>query len=263
MKKSIITFLFSTLLILPIGFAQIEIEFEDEPVKAEAPPTTSNQPATVELDDSMGLTNRATVEEADESMAKGIQPVLIVTLEVDDDKLANKVWKNYMKDYGAKTKRAKGGNGETLSAGADMVGINGIKPVDVYAKSQTGDYGNTEVFVWFDLGDEFLDKSNRSAYEEAEAMLLKFAHEVKIEHTRNELKNAEKDLKDFNNDKKKLERQNENYHREIEDAEKRIEEAKANIVKNEEQQVETVQKIDLQKMLVEEIERRLDELKEQ
>lgn len=264
MQKSIITFLFFSLCFSWTGFAQIEIEFEDEPAPAvEAPQTIPEEKPTIKLDNSMGLENRATVEETDETMAKGIQPALLVTLEINNNKLCNKVWKDFMRDYDAKTKKAKGGNGETLSAGAEIVGINGINPIDVYAKTSTGDSGNSEMMVWFDLGDEFLESNNRSAYKEAEDMLMKFAHEVKVENTRNELKNAEKDLKGLNNDLGKLERQNDNYHREIEEAEKRIEQAKENIVKNDEQQVDTNQKIGLQKLLIEEIEKRLDELRGQ
>ena len=94
-------------------------------------------------------------------------------------------------------------------------------------------------------------------------MLLKFAHEVKMEGTKQELGEAEKKLKSFENEMDKLKNKNNGYHKEIADAEKKIEMAKENIVKNEEQQADSTQKIDLQTQLVEEIKRRLSDLKKQ
>lgn len=252
MKKLPLLLAFVFLLTLNFGFAQIEIEFEDTPVSEEVT-ETQGEPITI--------VNRATVTEADESMAKGIQPALVLGLEVADRKLVTKLWKDFMKDYGGKTKRAKGGNGENLTIGAEIVGINGVKPLNIYSKSKDGDDGNSELLVWFDLGEEFLESSRRDQYAEAEKMLLKFAHEVKVEKTRLELKGAEKRLKDMKGDLSRLERQNDGYHNDIEQAEKRIAEAKENIVKNEEQQVDTAQKIELQKQLIDEIARRLAEMR--
>lgn len=201
----------------------------------------------------------ARVTETEAKMVNGPNTALMIVLEVTDAKLVDKVWKDFMKDYGGKTKRAKGGK-ENLTV-VEVVGINGVNPLNIYSRSETGVDGYVEHFVWFDLGSEYLSSDRRAQYNEAEKMLMKFAHTCKMEGTRIELAEANKKLKSLENEQGKLVRLNSNYHKEIADAEKRIEQAKENIIKNEEQQTDTEQKIQLQKELVEEINRRLSGMK--
>ncbi len=202
------------------------------------------------------------VYQSEEKMVMGTNNALIVVLEVTSEKLVDKVWKDFLKDYGGKTKGAKGGK-EDVTTGASIVGIGGVNPLTIYSRTSKNMDGYVELLTWFDLGDEYLSSNRRQNYEEAERMLLKFAHEVKTEGTKQELEDAEKKLKSFESEMSKLQRQNNGYHKEIADAEKKIETAKENIVKNEEQQADSTQKIDLQKQLVEEIKRRLSDLKKQ
>jgi hypothetical protein len=194
-------------------------------------------------------------------MVAGTHNALTVEVEVSDAKLVMEVWKDFMKDYDGKTKKAKGGD-EMLTTEAEIVGINGVNPLQIYARCADSPAGGVEHTVWFNLGDEYLSSNRQQQYAEAEKLLLKFAHEVKKEKTRRELDEAEKKLKDLTNDLDKLKRQNKGYHDDIAEAEKKIQQAKENIVKNEEQQTDTSEKIELQKQLTEEIKRRLDELKD-
>jgi hypothetical protein len=200
------------------------------------------------------------VYESEENMVAGTNNALIVTLEVTSEKLVEKVWKDFMKDYGGKTKGAKGGK-ENVTTEASIVGIGGVNNLTIYSRTATNVDGYIELMTWFDLGDEYLSSSRKSNYQEAEEMLLKFAHEVKTEGTKQELEEAQKKLKSFEKEMDKLKRQNADYHQDIAEAEKKIEIAKENIVKNEEQQADSTQKIDLQTQLVEEIQRRLSDLK--
>ncbi len=200
------------------------------------------------------------VFESEEAMVNGTQPALIVVLETNDTKLADKVWKNFMKDYGGKTKGVKGGKGD-LTSGVSIVGINGVNPINIYSRSSIAMGGNAEMVVWFDLGEEYLSSSRRTQYQEAENLLSKYAFECKKEQTQIELNDAEKKLKSLENEQDKLRRLNNGYHKEIQNAERKIEQAKENIVKNEEQQADTGQKIDLQKELVDEIKRRLGDMR--
>jgi|GEM_PF-1994588 len=203
------------------------------------------------------------VYESEESMVMGSKNALIVTLEVTSEKLVERVWKDFMKEYGGKTKGAKGGK-EDLTTGASIVGIGGVNELNIYSRTSVNVDGYVELMTWFDLGnDEYLSAERRKNYDEAVAMLLKFAHEVKMEGTKQELEDAEKKLKSFEKEMDKLQRQNTDYHQDIAEAEKKIEIAKENIVKNEQQQADSTQKIDLQKQLVEEIQRRLGDLKKQ
>ncbi len=211
------------------------------------------------------LLKEARVFESDESMSQGIQNAIVVKLVTADEKLVEDVWKKYMKDYGGKTKKSKGGRNEYTTTGAEIVAINGVSPINIYSRAskEGSGSGDMEMMVWFDLGDEFLESGRSKNYGEVERMLQKYAHEVKIENTRAELKGFEKKLKTMEGDLKQLTRQNESYHKNIKSYEKKIEEAKENIVINHEQQVNTNQKIDLQKQLIDEIDRRLKILKKQ
>jgi hypothetical protein len=203
----------------------------------------------------------AQVYEGDEPMSVGTNNSLTVLVEVSDTKITEEVWKSFMKDYGGKTKKNKGN--EWLTTDAEIVAINGVNAMQIYARCKQGADGNVEHTVWFRVGeDDYLASNRKEQYAEAEKMLLKFAHEVKTEKTKRELEDAEKKLKSLNNDFDKLKRQNDGYHKDIEEAEKKIQMAKDNIVKNEEQQSDATQKIDLQTQLIEEIKRRLSELKD-
>ncbi|TAK39769.1 MAG: hypothetical protein EPO28_10535 [Saprospiraceae bacterium] len=199
------------------------------------------------------------VYQSDENMSQGTNPALVVEIEVPDSKLVENVWKDFMKSYGGKTKKSK--NGEWLTTGADIVGVNGVAPMSIYAKTSSGSDGNVQHTVWFDRGDSYLESDQKKEYEEAEKMLLAFAQECKIENTSRELSAAEKKLRSLENDASRLIRQNEGYHKDIEQAEKRIEQAKEDIAKNEEQQADTAEKVSLQKELLEEIKQRLKDLK--
>ncbi len=202
------------------------------------------------------------VYESEENMVMGSHNALILVTEVTSEKLVERTWKDFMKDYDGKTKGSKGGK-ENITTEASIVGIGGVAALNIYSRTTLNEDGYVELLTWFDFGDEYLDSSRKSQYQEAEEMLMKFAHKVKLEGTKIELESAEKKLKSFESEMDKLKRQNGNYHKDIAEAEKRIETAKENIVKNEEQQADATQKIDLQKQLLEEIKRRLDEIKNQ
>ena len=168
-----------------------------------------------------------------------------------------------MKSYGGKTKKSKGGKNEFTTSNGEVVGINGVNTLKIYSSAGTGASGNIDMRIWFDLGEEFLESSRTSQFAEAERMLEKFAHEVKIENTKSELKSAEKKLKSLELNLKSLRNRNEGYHRDIANYEKRIEEARENIATNDQQQVDTGKKIELQGQLIDEIDRRLKALRKQ
>ena len=196
---------------------------------------------------------------SDEHMSQGTNPALIVEIDVQNSKLVEKTWKDFMKSYGGKTKKSKGG--EWLTTGADIIGINGVDPMNIYAKTKPGSDGNVEHSVWFDLGDSYLEEDQKNEFDEAEKMLMTFALQCRIKSTGLELSAAEKKLRSLQNDVDRLTRQNKGYHNDIEQAEKRIEQAKENIAKNEEQQADAADKVVLQNELLEEIKQRLKDLK--
>ena len=227
--------------------------------------TPQETPAPVDEPDMEKYTKQeANIYESNESMSKGIQNAITVEVPSSDEKLVEGVWKKFIKKYGGKTKRTKGNRNENTTTDAEVVGINGVSKLTIYSKASPGASGDIEMRIWFDMGgDEFLESNRKSQYEEAERMLQKFAHEVRIENTKGELKAAEKTLKKYEGNLKTLKRQNENYYKDIANYEKKIEEAKENIITNDEQQIGTNEKIELQMQLVDEIDRRLRKLKKQ
>jgi Mn-dependent DtxR family transcriptional regulator len=205
--------------------------------------------------------DKVRIAETSETMSAGMNNALIVTLEAKSKKLAENVWRKFMEDYGGKTKRAKGGD-EYLTT-VEIVGINGVKPINIYTRAQASeeDAQSLDFIVWFDLGEEYLSSTWKTQYQEAEKLLAKYAHACKVESTDEELEEAGKKLRSMQNDLERLERQHSGYEKDIADAEKRIVQARENIAKNVQQRGDTMQKIDLQKQLLEEIERRLNDLK--
>lgn len=205
-------------------------------------------------------TSFSQVTESDEQMAAGTFNALSIALEITDTKLADKVWKNFVKNYGGKVKKVKGGS-ETLTADAEIIGINGVTPMNIYAKITGGSGSPVELTVWFDLGDGYLSSSQTEKYAEAERFLKKYELETRIESTNIELDDTEKKLRSVESELEKLKRQNSGLHKDIENYEKKIQQAKDDIVKNESQQTEAGTKIELQKEITEEINNRLRELK--
>ena len=260
MQKLPVLFLFF-LFISQVAMSQNEEELDEI-----TPETTTTPAPDVELDTSYLdklLNRKATIYESDESMSKGIQNALVVETSSKSEKLVQDVWKKFIKRYGGKTKKSKGGKNEFTTNGAEIVGINGVNNIKVYSSAGTGASGHIDVRIWFDLGEEFLESNRTMQYAEAERFLQKFAHEVKIENTKSELKSAEKKLKSLENNLKSLRNKNESLHKDIANYEKRIEEAKENIITNDEQQIDTGKKIELQGQLIDEIDRRLRVLRKQ
>ena len=82
-----------------------------------------------------GRENKTRIFESDESMSKGIQNAIIVVTSSSDEKLVENVWKSFMKDYGGKTKRSKGGRNEYTTTGAEIVGINSVNSLTIYSNA--------------------------------------------------------------------------------------------------------------------------------
>ena len=193
------------------------------------------------------------------SMNMGSQNALILEIPNADDKLVEKWWKQYMKDYDAKTKRVKGSD-EELSDDADIPGIGAGNTVDVYSLTERSGNGVRQV-VWFDLGGAFLSSQmHGDRYVEGEKFMMRFGLYVTKEMIQIELKEEEKRMKDLESDLKKLQRDNEKLHEDIADYERRIEEAKAGIEQNLLDQKAREKDIESQQNVIEEVKKKLSEL---
>lgn len=199
--------------------------------------------------------------EEDKSMSLGIKNALILELPGTSEKIVDKLWKKYSKDFEGKTKKDRRSD-EWFTDDGSIVGIGGANTLDVYAR--IGSIGDAvSLTTWFDLGGSFLSSyEHPDEYDEAQKILLRFALEVAIESTKIELQEEEKKMKDLDNKLKRLQRDKENYEKEIVMAKERIEKAEANIIANEKDQGSTTEAIDTQKGVIEQVQEKLRQLEQ-
>lgn len=201
----------------------------------------------------------AQITEESKSMNLGVRNALILDLPDTKPSFVDKLWKKYIKTYGGKTKKVRGGD-EIFTDDAEIVGIGGANTVDIYARAEDRGTG-ASLAMWVDMGGAFLaSETHADRYIEGEKFLMRFALFVAKENTQIEMEEEEKQLKRLESNLKRLERDNERYHREIEQAKEAIRKAEANIETNLLEQDETNQQIEIQKGVVSEVKRRLSDL---
>jgi hypothetical protein len=200
------------------------------------------------------------VVESDEFLTDGTHNALTIDIDASDTKFVEKVWRDFIKKFNGKVKNVKGG-AETLTTGAEIAGINGVENMLLYVKTSGGSGSPVKFTAWFQIGEQYLTSASAEKYNAAVKFMQEFAHENKVVATENELNDAEKKLRSLEGDLDKLKKQKTGYQNDIEEAEKKIAQAKDNIVKNEGQQVDTGQKIVMQKEIVEEVKSRLATLR--
>ena len=199
------------------------------------------------------------VSEAKETMKLGTFNALVVEMPNVSDKVALKVWKDYIKGYGPKAKKVKKAK-EILSSGAIIGGLNSSDPLDVYAKV-VGQSSGSKLIVWFGMGEFFVSSGSfPSDYTAAEKFLQGYNREVAKELVVMELEDAEKKLKKFEKEMKSLKKKNDGFHKDIEKAKKAIAKAEANIEENTNKQEEQTSIISDQSNVVEEIKKKLSEM---
>ena len=203
--------------------------------------------------------SNAQIDEESKSMSLGVRNSLVLNLPNSKADFVDKLWKKYIKTYGGKTKKARGGN-EIFTDDAEIVALGGANTIDIYARSE--DQGNgVNLVMWVDLGGAFLaSETHPDRFTEGEKFLMRFALFVAKENTTLELEEEEKQFKRLETGLKRLERDNERYHREIEQAKEAIRKAEANIETNIQEQDQANQQIEVQQGIIEEVKKRLKEL---
>ncbi len=206
---------------------------------------------------------QAQIEEGSRSMSQGSNNSLSIDIPNANAKLARKVWKDYLKKRtkSGKTKYVKKIK-ETFTDDAEYAALGGSNTIDIYAKfTDLGE--NVNVVLWFDLGGAYLNSEmHGEKYIEGEKFLMKFALEVAVAKTEIELKEEEKRQKSLEKKLSNLKKDREGYLQDIEEAKEKIRKAEANIEQNVVDQETTVEEIATQKGVVEQVKKRLDELKE-
>lgn len=202
------------------------------------------------------------IAESERSLvSKGVSSnSLTVELPGANEKTALKVWKDFIKEHGAKAKKQKK-TGEWYSEGASIEAVNGENPVNVTAKVDKNSTGST-LTLWIGMSDDLYVSSAAfpNDYAGAENFLAEYTKEVQRTLTKMELEEEEKKLKNLKKELTKLERQNKGYHKDIEDAKKRIAKAEKNIETNVQEQEETGADIEEQIKAVEKVRKKLQNI---
>jgi len=203
--------------------------------------------------------SNAQVTESERSMTVGVYPALSIVIPDTDDKDVAKWWKDFMKEQKVRTKKVKKGN-EMVSEGFRDIDINGVSDITLYARTDESG-SDTEQIVWFNSGDSYVSAADGEQYEGCEKLMMRFGLYVTKRKTERELKAEEKELKGFEVGLVKLGKENKTYHKKIEDAQKLIAEMEANIEQNVKDQENKQKEIELQKSAVENVKKRLADLK--
>jgi hypothetical protein len=199
------------------------------------------------------------VSEAERSMSLGSKSSLSVNLPKVKSDVAEKVWKDFVKQYKGSYKRNKKTD-EYFLDNATVGSIGGASTVDMYMKfAESGDV--TSATLWIDLGGTYVNsKDFKDKYDEAEKLMMTYALSVTREQTKETLKVQEKEQKNVESDLQKLERKNKSLHEDIETWKKKIAQAEEDIKTNIKQQEETKVKVDAQKKVVDEVRKKLETL---
>lgn len=194
-------------------------------------------------------------------MSIGSKPSLTIVLPGADTKVADAVWKEYMKPYGkvTKVKQSK----EYIVSDVQILDIGGVNRLNVYSLSEEVADG-AKMVIWFDMGPDFISSETYPKEYVAGVKFLKdYAQRVKVDMITTELEEQEKVLSKVESNFAKLQRENENLHRIIEDSKKRIAQAEEDIEKNLKEQEVTQKEIEMQKNALEGVQKKLEECKNQ
>lgn len=203
---------------------------------------------------SINFLNAQEVSEGGRSMHKGVNNAFILDYPDADDKLVQKLWKDFIKDYNGKAKKVKKSD-DWMAEGCKIASINGSEPITVYSRTEKSGEGS-EHMVWFDLGGgNYLSDSK-----DASRIMDSFGLLVKKELIKLELESEEKHLKQLETELKKLVKANEGYHKDIEKAEQAIVKAKENIEVNLQEQENSQGLIESQKEVIQEVKKRLSKM---
>ena len=199
------------------------------------------------------------VNEGERVMSQGNKSSLSVNLTKTNTKFAEKIWKEYAKQFKGDYKRDKK-NDEYFSDNANVAAIGGGNTVDLFMKfAETGE--NTTATLWIDLGGAFVNsKDFKDKYAEAEKMMMTYAIQVAREQTQIQLKEQQDAQKDFEKQQKRLEDKNNSLKQDIEDWKKKIAKAEQDVIINLKLQEEMKAKIETQKKVVDEVQKKLNSL---
>jgi len=196
------------------------------------------------------------IGEQNQPMALGSQNAIYIDLKDVSSSFAEKAWRDFISQYG-KAKKVKKSN-EWMVEGAQIIEIGGVNTVNLYSRTDET-AGGSRHYIWVETGGKFVSESDqKDAYNGAEKLLQDFAHKVKVDMITLELDAQQKAMDNLEKELQKLKRENDSYHKTIQDAKERIAKAETDVIKNVQDQQLRMQEIELQRNILEEVQRRLE-----
>lgn len=199
---------------------------------------------------------RYEVYESSRDFISGTANALVIELPGVSEKMAEKVWKDYLDRFSGKTKRMKEIKGYATQA-IELYPVAGYEKINLYARMEDN-RTRTAVTIWFEKPSGMLRSADDAkGYKEAVQFLQDYGQQVHIAQVEEELAEEEKHLKQQERELDRLKRELANHQREIEQARERIARAENQIVENEKQQADAVNRIGQQQEKVRGVQERL------
>lgn len=190
----------------------------------------------------------ASIEESENLMSAGFRNSFSITLPSGDKRLVARVWKDYVSNhFDGRTKYDRKAK-EYVTNNAKIGPIGPGNTTLIGKPEKMGDV--THFTIWLDKDGQVSSRRNRSHAREAYSILEDLALEIEREKVRIHLEDEQKSLRKMETQMRKLKNANQRYHREIELAKAHILKMEENIIKNEADQVDTQEEINLQQELV-------------
>ncbi len=191
------------------------------------------------------------VLESSKKFDKTSRPAIMVTIPMADDKMVEKEWKRFIKDY----------NPEDFKSKKEMLADNATIPrisentIDVYATTETNKESVT-LYVSVDLGGAFLNATHGDKFIAMKGLIRDFAISIVEEIYNEKIKEQEKAVEDVSKDVEKATDDKEHLAKEIEIYEEKIENNKLEIEK-------LTQTIEEQGKVLSEEQKKLEEIKKE
>jgi len=193
-------------------------------------------------------------------MSIGNNNALTLILPKVSVKDAEKVWQHFMDDVYHTNAKWNRQTGEWIISDAEIAPLGGEKPVNLYTSFEQFGEG-VNVHLWIILDGEFLTSlESPEQFVQAEKLMMRYALEMAKATILEELEVEEKELERMETDLRKLKNAYDRYQEELEKTQTGKEEVEKKIVKNIRDQEVMNKNITQQKLLLDQIHKKLNDL---
>src|SRR5665811_987204 len=189
---------------------------------------------------------------------EGMDMAYVISLDNTDEDVARDAWEDFMDERNSKVMRIKGSRVH-MAKNVAITGLTG----DIAIKSlfeKSGD--NTEMRLWFVKDQEYITpRSDPAAYDNIDRFIDQYFTKLESAQIQIEVENEQEKLEDLEKELKKLRKDNEKLHDDITDAEQTIKESRIKIEENLQAQDQMADKIQEQRNVINQTQRKLSEVK--